>query len=78
MAWARWVLRRSVGDLSTFDAERLNEAIAKATRALDRASTIRKCHSTVRRQVDQAGAELTDMVNEAREAIGDIKELGAA
>jgi hypothetical protein len=79
MAWSRWVLRRSSeGGLSTFDAERFNEAIAKATRALDRASTIRKCHSTVRRQVDQAGAELTDLVTETREAIGEIKELGAA
>jgi hypothetical protein len=78
-AWGRWVARRAAeGDTSSFDSERFNEAIAKATRALDRASTIRKCHSTVRRQVDQAGSELTDMVTEAREAIGEIKELGGA
>jgi hypothetical protein len=79
MAWARWMFRRSAeGDLSSFDAERFNESIAKAIRALDRAGTIRKCHSTVRRQVDQAGEELTEMVTEAREAIAVIKDLGAS
>jgi hypothetical protein len=56
MAWARWTVRRSEdGDASSFDTVRYNEAIARATRALDRATTIRKCHTTVRRQVDQAG-----------------------
>ncbi len=70
--------RAGEGDASSFDAERFNEAIAKAARALDRASTIRKCHGTVRRQIDQAGAELTDMVTEARDAIGEITGLGAA
>jgi hypothetical protein len=79
MAWARWTVRRSAtGDTSSFDAVRFNEAFARATRALDRAGTIRKCHSTVRRQVDQAGEELTEMVTEAREAIGEIKDLSAA
>jgi selenocysteine lyase/cysteine desulfurase len=46
-------------------------------RALDRATTIRKCYSTVRRQVDQAGEELTEMVTEARESIAEIKDLSA-
>ena len=78
-AWARTVLRRSAGpEAADFDHERLADAVAKVTRALDRVSTIRKCHGTVLRQVDLASAELTDLVNESRDAIAEIKELGIA
>lgn len=76
-AWVRTMTRRSSGpDAAGFDAERFAEAIGKATRALERMTTIRKCHGSVRRQIDLAAAEVTDMVTEVREAVIEIQELG--
>lgn len=72
--WARWTLRRSqVGDAESLDTEQISEGIAAAVRALDRSSTIRRCHSTVRKQIEQASVELTDLVTEARAAIDQIR-----
>jgi hypothetical protein len=79
MAWARMRLRHlQIRETATDgDPQVVTEAIATATRALDRAATIRRCHSTVRRQIDQAGEELTDLVTEARDAIVVIRDSRA-
>ena len=55
MAWARFVARRaSAPDVDAFDHERFTAALGKAIRAVERASTIRRCHTTIRRSADRA------------------------
>jgi hypothetical protein len=76
--WARWVLRRSreTEPGKIFDAAAFAEALAAATRALERASTIRRCHSTVTKQVSQASEELGSLVTDVRQALDDLREIG--
>lgn len=78
MEWGRWVARRSASvDTESFDYERFVENVARASRALERASTIRRAHSTIRRGVDQASSELDDLVAEIRAALAELKDMAA-
>ena len=72
--WARWTLRKSqTSEADSLDTEQISEGIAAAVRALDRSSTIRRCHSTVRKQIDQAAVELNDLVTEVQTAIDQVR-----
>jgi len=78
MAWARYVARRaSIPDTASFDHERFTAALGKAIRAAERASTIRRCHTTIRRSADQADAELEELISEVRAAVAELKAAAA-
>jgi hypothetical protein len=78
MEWGRWVARRSTSmDTASLDYQRFAETVARASRALDRATTIRRSLSTIRGGVDQARAELDELVSEIRAAIAELKEIAA-
>lgn len=79
LEWARWTLRRAASSTPhAFDQAAFADSVAKVTRALERVSTIRRCHSTIKRQVDQGGSELDDLVAEIRVAITELKEIAAS
>ena len=78
--WARWVVRRQFastegGDL---DTARIMDLIEEVARALKRSTTIKRSHTTAKKSIDQAGREVTALVNEVREALEALgTELGA-
>ena len=60
--WARWTARRQLADeREGVDAERIDALIAEASRALDRLVTIRRCHTTARNKIQEAGGHVDDL-----------------
>lgn len=68
--WARWTARRKLNmNIQSVDVELVEAAIADARVALERSVTIRRCHSTARKHIDQASSELVDLVQQVDEAL---------
>lgn len=72
--WARWVTRRSLAAsaVDELDLERIGRLLDDARRALDRVSTVRRAHTTARRQIEQAGKEVDEMVRDVREVLDEL------
>lgn len=67
---ARWIARRKLTfDLDTLDVGAIEALISDARVALERAAAIRRCHSTVRKSVETASAELNALVADVDEAL---------
>lgn len=75
--WARWMTRRSVvaDDEEALDLAAIEAAITRAAQALGKAQSIRGCHSTVKKQVDEAGTHLDALVYEVAQALRDLRDL---
>ena len=78
--WARWVVRRTLAgtDEAEFDLARISRLIEDAQRSIDRATTIRRYHSTAIRQIELAGGELDSLAEETDRALEQIREALAA
>jgi hypothetical protein len=72
--WARWVVRRSLNGAArdTIDHERIAALIDDANKALTRAMTIKRNHTSAKKCIDDAAAQVLDLVEEVREALADI------
>ena len=56
---SRWIARRKLTvELETVDTETIEGLLADTTVALERSTSIRRCHTTARKQIDQARVEL--------------------
>jgi hypothetical protein len=70
LMWARWVVQRSVVEtVDEIDVSGCEAALEEATRVLTRASTIRRCHSTARKRIEEASGHLDVLVNEVETAL---------
>jgi hypothetical protein len=69
--WSRWVVRRALagGTGEEFDLDRVAELIEDARRAIERVTTIKRCHTQASKAITQAGAQVTSLVNEVDEAL---------
>lgn len=67
--WARWVVRRSLAVTADgVDVARVESLVEEARRALGRATTIRRAHSTARKKIEEAGGEVDALAAE----VGDV------
>jgi uncharacterized protein (UPF0147 family) len=73
--WARWVTRRSVsiGSFRHFNVEEVKEQIALAVQALNRISTIRRSHTTAKKEIERAGHQLASMAEEVISALDELE-----
>ncbi|HVA08442.1 MAG TPA: hypothetical protein VNG12_17035 [Acidimicrobiales bacterium] len=77
--WARWEARKALTvDAEAIDHAAVEMAFGTVQRALNRATTVRRCHSTVlnnigqaKREVDELVAEIADALAALRVALGD-------
>jgi hypothetical protein len=76
--WARWVVKRSLYDVTeAVDVERLESLIEKMRRALGRATTMRRANSTVKKASLELGTHLDEMLDELEAALDAMcSELG--
>jgi hypothetical protein len=71
--WARWTVRRQLTDEDTeLDLDQVAGLIDDARRALDRVTTIRRCHTSAEKQIGQASAQLTELAAEVEIALDAI------
>ncbi len=74
--WARLTTRRCNTERDeTLDIERVSELLADAHQALKAASTIKRCHSTIRTQVQNATKEVENLVEQVTDALDGIEQL---
>jgi hypothetical protein len=70
LMWGRWVVRRQLaGDEHELDAEAIERLIDDAARALKRHTTIKRCHSTATKKIEEAASQVEDLVCEVEEAL---------
>jgi hypothetical protein len=68
--WARWVVRRQLGDADgELDLDRVESLVADAKRALARATTVRKAHSSAKRKIDEAAGQVDELVEDVDRAL---------
>jgi hypothetical protein len=73
--WARWIVRRSLSGAARdkIDHERVAALVDDATKALSRATTIRRNHTIAKKHIDDATAQVKDLVEEVHEALAEIE-----
>ena len=77
--WARWVVRRK-GTVheQEIDIAAIGALIDGAARALTRHSTIRRCHSTAIKKINEAVEQVDDLVGELHDTLDRLRtELAA-
>jgi hypothetical protein len=75
LMWARWVTRRQLAEASeTVDVDQIERIVGDASRALDRVATIRRCHSSARNKIDEAGKQVTDLAGDVENALERVRE----
>lgn len=74
LLWARWTVRRSLDAARDgVSADVVRQAVADATRALERASVIRRAHSSAVKRIDEAGSHCDGMVDEVHRALETLR-----
>jgi len=70
MLWARWVVRRQLcEDERELDADAIEALVGEAARALNRHTTIKRCHSTAKKKIDEAVGEVAGLVSEVEDVL---------
>ncbi|MDP9331865.1 MAG: hypothetical protein M3Q30_00940 [Actinomycetota bacterium] len=73
--WARWTVRRKLtsdaGD--AIDHERVRSLIEQARRSIGRVTTIRKCHSSATKAIEEAKSETSQLADEVRDVLSDLE-----
>jgi len=69
--WARWVVRRQIATISgeEIDFARVDALMDDARRALERASAVKRCHTTAKKSIDQAADQVDCLVTEVETAL---------
>jgi hypothetical protein len=74
--WARWMARREAQPGSgTLDLQAAEACLKDATRALERAATIRRCHGTALKKITEAGDQLDGLASEAASALDALQAV---
>jgi hypothetical protein len=77
--WARWMVRRELADDSTeVSLERVAALIEDARRALDRVTTVRRCHTSAAKRIGEAGAQVDEMATQVQSVLDAIASEIAA
>jgi hypothetical protein len=78
--WGRWVAKRELaGKDDAVDLARVESLLDDARRALQRATQMKKCHTTARKSIDEATAQVEGLVAEVTAALDDLcAEVGKA
>jgi hypothetical protein len=72
--WARWSAHRQLTEeREGIDAERIDALTAEASRALDRLVTIRRCHTSARNKIQEAGSQVDDLGSEVEGILARIR-----
>jgi hypothetical protein len=75
-AWARWVLCRDlVAVKEGIDLQQAEAAIKDAARALERVSTIRRCHGVAAKKIAEAGDQVSGLHHEVQDALARLGEV---
>lgn len=69
--WARWVVRRQLATLAgeNIDFARVDALTDDARRALERASSVKRFHTTAKKSIDQAGDQVDCLAAEVESAL---------
>lgn len=79
LLWARWVVRRQLGEASVdLDLGRVEELIDEGRGALKRVAVIRRCLSTGKKQVDEAIGHVSELANDIERVFDRLKAEIAA
>ena len=75
--WARWMARRQLADESgDVSLDRVASLVEEARRALDRVSTIRRCHTSAAKRISEATVQVDELAEEVEIALDAIaKEI---
>lgn len=78
--WGRWVAKRELaGKDDAVDLARVESLLDDARRALQRATQMKKCHTTARKSIEEATAQVEGLVAEVSAALDDLcAEVGKA
>jgi hypothetical protein len=72
-AWARFVSRRELtSDADGLDVVRIEAALTRARRALQKHQTVRSCLTAAANKIDEGGRHVADLVDEVRDALGEL------
>jgi hypothetical protein len=76
--WARWMVRRQLTDDGCeVSLDRIAGLIDDARRALDRVSTVRRCHTSATKRIQEATTQVDDMAADVDSALDAIaSEIG--
>ena len=70
---ARWVAKRELAsDTNEVDAARVESLIDEARRVLQRATTIKKCHTTARKSIDDATSQVDALAAEIASVLDEL------
>jgi hypothetical protein len=74
--WARWVVRRQLAGSAAeeLDLARIGRLIDDARRAIERAATVKSCHTRAKNAIEQAGEQVRSLVNEVEQALDALAE----
>lgn len=69
--WARWVARRDLDAHrpDQIDTAAVEHALDDAVRELERLTTVRRCHGTMRKKLDEADGQLSSLQSEVESAL---------
>jgi len=73
--WARWTVRRALCDAPTdeINTELIEQTIDEAARALDRVTTIRRCHSIAIKKIGEATEQANSLHDEIDDALDRVR-----
>jgi len=73
--WARWTVRRQLAttEQEGIDLERVAGLLEDASRALERATAIKRFHTQAQKNIDQASDQVRDLVSEVRVALDGLE-----
>lgn len=69
--WARWTVRKqlSTTEPEGVDLERVGCLLDDAARALERHTTVKRCHTQARKSIDQAAEQVQSLVTEVQDSL---------
>jgi hypothetical protein len=71
--WARWMVRRQLADDgSEVSLDRVAGLIDEARRALDRVTTVRRCHTSATKRISEAMTQVDDLATEIETVLNAI------
>ncbi len=72
--WARWEAHKALArDVDALDVARIEPVVGDAHRALTRVSTVRRCHTTAKRQIDQASGEVDAFIDDVEATLAQLR-----
>jgi hypothetical protein len=72
--WARWIARRQLASEETLDLGRVEASLVDARHALERVANVKRCHSTARKKIDEAGREVEALADEVDIALAEVRK----